>query len=57
MDLYVVQQLLTHKDSKTTQRYAHLAPGALQEAVQKSGALLTPKKEEEKVSQISEKVE
>jgi integrase len=47
VDLYVVQQLLTHKDSKTTQRYAHLAPGALREAAQKSGELLAPKSPEE----------
>jgi integrase len=51
VDLYVVQQLLTHKDSKTTQRYAHLAPGALKEAVQKSGELLTPKMKDKKVFQ------
>jgi integrase len=29
VDLCVVQALLTHKDSRTTQRYAHLSPGAL----------------------------
>jgi integrase/ribosomal protein L40E len=53
-DLLMVQKLLTHKDSRTTQRYAHLAPGALKEAARKSGELLTPKGKEEKVSQISE---
>lgn len=42
-DLFVVQKLLTHKDSRTTQRYAHLSPGALKEAAQKSGELLNPK--------------
>jgi integrase len=42
-DLLVVQRLLTHKDAKTTQRYAHLAPGALKEAAVKSGQLLKPK--------------
>ena len=41
-DLLVVQKLLTHKDSRTTQRYAHLSPGALRDAAQKSGKLLTP---------------
>jgi len=46
VDLLVVQKLLTHKDSKTTQRYAHLAPGALKEAAVKSGALLTQKSKE-----------
>lgn len=43
IDLCVVQALLTHKDSRTTQRYAHLTPGTLQKAAQKSGELLTPK--------------
>jgi integrase len=43
IDLLVVQKLLTHKDSKTTQRYAHLAPGAIKDAALKSGELLTPK--------------
>ncbi len=40
VDLLVVQKLLTHKDSKTTQRYAHLAPGAIKDAALKSGDLL-----------------
>lgn len=42
VDLCVVQALLTHKDSRTTQRYSHLKPGALREAAQRSGELLTP---------------
>jgi integrase len=41
VDLLVVQKLLTHKDAKTTQRYAHLAPGALKEAAIRSGELLS----------------
>jgi integrase/ribosomal protein L40E len=43
VDLLVVQKLLTHKDAKTTARYAHLAPGALRDAALRSGGLLTPK--------------
>ena len=43
VDLIVVQKLLTHKDAKTTARYAHLAPGAIKDAALKSGELLTPK--------------
>jgi integrase/ribosomal protein L40E len=43
VDLSMVQGLLTHKDSRTTQRYAHFLPGALQKAAQKSGELLAPK--------------
>ncbi len=42
-DLHLVQRLLTHKDSRTTQRYAHLSPGALKEAAVKSAELLRPK--------------
>ena len=54
IDLLIVQKLLTHKDAKTTQRYAHLAPGALKEAAMKSGELLTPKQKLEKASQHSD---
>jgi site-specific recombinase XerD len=43
VDLLVVQKLLTHKDAKTTARYAHLAPGTIRDAALKSGDLLTPK--------------
>jgi integrase len=49
VDLLVVQKLLTHKDAKTTQRYAHLAPGALKEAAVRSGELLKPKTMNENV--------
>jgi integrase len=41
--LEIVQALLCHKSFAMTQRYAHLAPGALKEAAQKSGDLLEPK--------------
>jgi integrase len=43
-DLLLVQRLLTHKDARTTQRYAHLAPGALREAAVGSGVLLSSNK-------------
>jgi len=43
VDLSVVQALLTHKDARTTQRDAHMQPGALRDAALKSGELLTPK--------------
>lgn len=45
-DLLVVQKLLTHKDAKTTQRYAHLSPGALKEAAMKSGDVIKPQNKE-----------
>lgn len=35
VDLYTVQRLLGHKDSKMTMRYAHLAPKGLQKAVER----------------------
>jgi integrase len=44
VDLAVVQGLLSHKDSRTTQRYAHLQPGALKSAATKAGELLQPKR-------------
>lgn len=43
VDLYTVGKLLTHKDVRTTERYAHLSDEALRTAAQKSGALLAPK--------------
>ena len=53
-DLLVVQKLLTHKDAKTTQRYAHLSPGALKQAAVKSGGLLKPKPVKENVINLAE---
>jgi integrase len=53
-DLLVVQKLLTHKDSRTTQRYAHLAPGALKEAAVRSGTILKPKSVDENVVKLAE---
>ena len=53
-DLLVVQKLLTHKDSRTTQRYAHLSPGALKDAALKSGELLQPKVKPEQAIRLVE---
>ncbi|MGA8141173.1 MAG: tyrosine-type recombinase/integrase [Desulfobaccales bacterium] len=53
-DLLVVQKLLTHKDSRTTQRYAHLSPGALKEAAQRSGELLSMRVECSEVIEIKQ---
>lgn len=47
--LYTVQKLLCHKDSKTTQRYAHLADETLRDAVNLSDNLLEPKAKSEVV--------
>jgi site-specific recombinase XerD len=54
VDLSVVQALLTHKDARTTQRYAHLQPGAMWEAALKSGKLLTPKNAGSKVINLTD---
>lgn len=40
--LEIVKELMTHKDMITTQRYAHLLPGALKEAVERSVSILKP---------------
>ena len=41
VDLYVLQRLLTHKDSSMTQRYAHLRDEALKRASDLAGDLIT----------------
>ena len=45
-DLYVVKELLGHSDFKMTQRYAHLAPDALQAAIKNLGNFLVPQDDE-----------
>ena len=40
VDLYVLQRLLTHKDSKTTQRYAHLRDETLRAASNLAGDIV-----------------
>ena len=44
VDLSVVQGLLTHKDARTTSRYAHLRPDALKQAANLSAEMIVPKK-------------
>ncbi len=46
VSLYQVQKLLTHKDSSTTMRYAHLSDKSLRDTVNRSDELLTPSKGE-----------
>ncbi len=52
VDLFTIQKLLTHKDPRMTQRYAHLRDEALKDASQVAGDILNEamrKKEEKKV--------
>ena len=53
VDLAVVRGLLTHKDARTSLRYAHLQPDAMKQAALQSGKLLQPKgKQAKKVASI-----
>jgi integrase len=54
VDLYTIQQLLTHKNATTTQRYAHLKDETLRAAVVKSDAL-HQKSKTKKVVNIEER--
>lgn len=47
VDLYRVKELLGHKDLTMTQRYAHLAPDTLRNAVHVLEQALMPKKEKD----------
>ncbi len=40
VDLYTLQKLLTHKDPKMTQRYAHLRDHALKKAADLAGTII-----------------
>ena len=58
VDLYVLQKLLTHKDSKMTQRYAHLRDEALKKASNLAGSLIegiTNGTDQEKVVNLKER--
>ncbi|MBT5719965.1 MAG: tyrosine-type recombinase/integrase, partial [Gammaproteobacteria bacterium] len=35
VDLYTIQRLMTHSDLKMTQRYAHLSPDHMRDALDK----------------------
>jgi len=57
VDLYVLQKLLTHKDSKMTQRYAHLRDEALKKASNLGGSMIegiTNGTDQEKVVHLKE---
>jgi integrase len=52
--MYTLQKLLTHKDPKMTQRYAHLRDEALKRASEIAGSIIT-KVTEKKQAQYSER--
>jgi integrase len=55
--MYTLQKLLTHKDPKMTQRYAHLRDEALKQASNLAGSLIQKAiagKDEKEIVQIQE---
>lgn len=52
VDLATVQKLMTHKHASTTQRYAHLMPGAVKDAAAKAGKLFTAAAKRDKVETL-----
>jgi integrase len=53
-DLQIIQQLMNHRDYRTTLKYAHLSESVVNGAALKSGHLLTPKGEAGKVINLNE---
>jgi len=54
VEILVLGKLLTHKSLAMTQRYAHLAPGVLKDAAQRSGELLSPEVKPDNVIKMNE---
>jgi integrase len=52
--LQVLQQLMNHRDFRTTLKYAHLSPGVVNERAAKSGELFIPRKAQDKVIALTE---
>lgn len=44
VDLAVLRELLTHKDTRTSARYSHLRPAVVREVASRSGELITGRK-------------
>ncbi|MBF0528332.1 MAG: tyrosine-type recombinase/integrase, partial [Deltaproteobacteria bacterium] len=55
VDLYTVGRLLTHKQTSTTARYAHLSDQRVRQAAELSAGLLKPKQESKKVVNLFDK--
>jgi len=53
-ELQIIQQLMDHRDYRTTLKYARLSENVVNEAAIISGALLTPKNREKKVINLHE---
>jgi integrase len=56
VDLYTLQHLLTHKDPKTTQRYAHLRDETLKRASNMTGQIVRSMVAEERRKEMAEEV-
>jgi integrase len=52
VDLYTLQKLLTHKDPRMTQRYAHLRDEALKRASKVAGSIITAANKEKKDNKV-----
>ena len=55
--MYTLQKLLTHKDPKMTQRYAHLRDDALKQASEVAGNIIqnaSKKKDDQKVVNLED---
>lgn len=50
----VLQQLMNHRDFRTTLKYAHLSPGVVNDRATRSGEMLAPKKTDGKIINLTE---
>jgi integrase len=52
-DLQIIQQLMNHRDYRTTLKYAHLSESVVNRAAAQSGELLKPKSAKENVTNVA----
>ena len=55
VDLYRIKEILGHRDIATTQRYAHLTPGFLRDAVNRGSLFALSKDSQTKAGEIQTK--